>query len=336
MIKSIALFLSSWLLRLSLFSLALVAAGWIVFGTPDKLKQAADESRLYTSVVDSVIDSAKKQKPNDEVQLPFDQPELSAIAKKAFPAKFIGQSSESIIDGFYAWLKGETESPKFSVDLSKAKLNLANGLGDYAAKRYKTLPLCTQAQLRKLGGDVEPLTVKCRLPNLSSSAIRSQVRSEILKSNEFLGDSTFTADDLPKSDDGKTFAENLAKAPLLFKAFKTLPWILGVLSLLLAIGVVLLSKNVQQGLKSVAKTSLWTGVLLLFGALVSNFVLARLGTSGDALKASLASMTQSLAADYNAALMRFYLPYIILGVGIFIALRLKNRHITSAVPKPRK
>lgn len=336
MFKRLFLITSSGLLKITLLSFALAGAGWMVFGTPNKIKQAADDSGLYSSAVDSVLETTKKQALKDNAQLPLDQPELIAAAKNAFPPELLSKNSESIINGFYNWLKSDTKTPQFSVDLTEAKQSFANGIGDYAVKRYEALPPCSSAQLRTMNTDVDAFSVDCRPPGLLSSTVREQVQSQILNSGEFLGDTTFTADDLPKAENGKTFAENMSVAPTAFNAFRLMPWVLGLLGLLFASGVLFLSKDKRQGLKTIAVTLVGTGIFLMLGSLLINFLFNKMNQPKDAFGASVASVAKTLTADYNTALMRFYIVYIALGVAVLIALKLKSHGTTAVATKPKK
>lgn len=336
MFKRFLLISSSALLKLTLFSLALAGAGWMVFGTPNKIKQAADDSGLYSSAVDSVLETTKKQALQDNSALPLDQPELVQVAKNAFPPELLSKNSETIINGFYSWLKGDTASPQFSVDLTQAKQDFANGVGDYAVKRYEALPACTYAQLRTMDTNVDPLSVNCRPPGLLSTTVGEKVRSELLGSDGFLKDTTFTANDLPKAENGKTLAENMSAAPTVFTAFRLMPWVLSLLGLLFATGVLLLSKDKRQGLKTVSITLIGTGIFLMLGSLLISYLFNKMNQPKDTFGASAASVAKTLTADYNSALMRFYIVYIVLGIAILIALKLKSSSTTTQAPLPKK
>ncbi len=333
MVKKFLLVASSSLLKITLFSLALTGAGWMVFGTSDKIKQAAEENSLYDSAVEIVLENAKEEALSGNEQLPLDNPEIQAAAENAFPPELLSQNSGSIIDGFYTWLAGETPTPQFSVDLTDAKQRFADGVGDYAVKRYEALPPCTFAQLQTLSPDVDPFSVDCRPPGLLGSTIRERVVTEILNSEEFLKDAVFTAEDLPKDEQGRTIAQNFEAAPDVFSALRLLPWILGISSLLLATAVLFLSEDKRKGLRRIATTLLGTGAFLAVGSLLITYLFNQMNQPEDAFQSSAAGVAKSLAGEYNAALMQFYIVYIAVGAGILLTLWYQNRNTHTSVPK---
>jgi hypothetical protein len=337
MLKRFGLILSSGLLKITLFSLALAGAGWMTFGTPDNLKKAADESKLYDSAVTNVLDAAKQDAQSQtDTQLPLDDPKLEQVAKDAFPPELLSKNSGSIIDGFYAWLQGKSESPQFSVDLTQAKQQLATGVADYAKQRYEGLPPCTIQQLQAIDpNNVDAFEVNCRVPGLASDTVYQRVLGEIQNSDGFLQDTTFTADDLPKDEQGRSVTDNLAAAPDLYNLFKSLPWILGILSVLFGVGVLFLSETKRRGLRSLGITLLGTGIFLLIGSWLIGWAFKQINnTQGDAFQNSLIDALSSLVNTYNGNLLKFVLAYILVGAGILLALWYQNRQTTVSTKRP--
>lgn len=336
MFKRFARILSSSFLKISLFTLALAGATWMTFSTPDAIKQAADDSNIYQTAVDNILDTAKKNIRSQDAQLPIDQPEIEQAAREAFPADLLSKNSGSIIDGFYAWLQGKTEQPEFSVNLSEAKQSFASGAADYAVKRYESLPPCTLAQLRTLDAEVDPFSVDCRPPGLASVSVRQEVIDKILGSPEFLADTNFTAEDLPKDEQGRTVTENLSKAPDAYNVLRTLPWILGLLSAVFGIGVFLLSDTKKQGIKSIGITLLGTGLFIGIGALLADWTFKQVNSQAkEPFADSLISITTSLIQSVNGNLLKFYASYILLGTVILLSLWYQNKQIKQGAKTTR-
>lgn len=324
--KKFGRFLSSGLLKLSLLVLAFSGAAWLTFSTPENIKKAANESNIYSSAVDNILDSAKKDALKGDANLPLDQPEVIAAAKAAFPPELLSSSSETIIDGVYDWLGGKTDKPQFAVDLTDAKQKLAVGLADYAQKRYEALPVCSTTQLRNLSPDVDPYALECKPPTLSSSTVRQQVLDKILLSPDFLKDTTFTADDLPKDEQGRNVTENLEPARNVFQASRLMPWLAGLIALLCAIAVVFWSDTKKQGLKSVGITLVGTGLFIGIGAYLIAWTFDQANKQqGSSFQQSLVSALKSLVGSFNSGLMKFYVSFVAIGAMVLLALWFQNR-----------
>lgn len=338
MFKKFALLTSSGLLKVSLLGLALAGAGWMVLGTPDKLKQAADESNIYGGIVDGILESATQEAQNStDQQLPVNDPKIQQIAKDSFSPETLSTQSEPIIDGIYAWLQGDTNTPQFSVDLTDAKQQFANGIADYAVERYEALPACTLTQMRSMDmNTIDPFTATCRPPQVPSSLVRERVLSEVTSNDAFLQQTNFTAEDLPTDEQGRTAIDNLNAAPGIYQLFRLLPWVLGIASVVLAVLVYVLHDIKKRALRSLGITFLGTGIFLALGALLLTWSFNQLNPPNDALafQTSLLTFVKSLVYEYNTALMRFYLVY--LGVGTVLLLTLWYQNRTSPGVPPNR
>ncbi len=333
MIKRFGFVFSSGLLKIALLSLALTTAGWVTFGTPENIKEAAQESKLYDTIVTNVLESAKQESAGQETQLPLDRPEIEQAAKDAFSSDQLNKNGESIIDGFYGWLQGSTEQPEFDVNLNEAKNRFAANVADYAQTRYEGLPACTLEQLRTTSPDIDPFTVQCRAPGISGQIVREKVLSNILGSNEFLQDGSFTTDDLPIDENGKTITENLSSAPDAYKALSILPGIFGILSIVFAVGVLLLADTKRKGLKSIGITLLGTGVFLAIGSWLISLAFNQVnGQVVEPFQSSLIGALKTLVADYNGALVKFAVGYVLLGGIIILSLWYQKRQ-QKAIPE---
>lgn len=338
MFKKFILVSTSGLLKITLFSLALAGAGWMTFGTSDNLKKAADESNIYESAVTNVLDGVKKDAQKQAGgELPLDDPALQQVAREAFPPELLSKNSERIIDGIYGWLQGKTESPQFSVDLTEAKQQLSSGVATYAQQRYEGLPPCTLQELQGLDrNNIDAFKVTCRVPGVGGETVRDRVLAEVQGSNGFLNDTTFTADDLPKDEQGRTVTENLAVAPDVYNLFKSLPWILGILSVLFATAVLFLAEDKRKGLRSIGITLVGVGVFLLISSWLIRWSFEQLNKQQtEAFENSLIRGVMSLVDVYNGGLMQFTIAYALLGGGILFTLWFQNRSNKALTEAPK-
>lgn len=337
MFKKFALYTSSGLLKLSLLGLALAGAGWLTFGTPEKLKQAAEESNVYGGIVDGILESAAQEAQNStDRQLPINDPKIQQIAKDSFSPETLSAQSESIIDGIYAWLQGKTTTPQFSVDLTNAKQQFASGTADYAAERYEALPACTFTQMRSMYmSTVDPFTAACRPPQIPGSQVRERVYGEITNSDTFMQDASFTANDLPKDGQGKTIIDNLAAAPAMYNLLRLLPWVFAVAAVVL-VGLIFLLHDVKKSaLRSIGITFLGTGIFIALGTILLTWSFDQLNPPAgtQTFQTSLLAFIRLLVSEYNGALIRFYLAYLGVGTVLLLTVWRQNRTIPDTSPR---
>lgn len=344
MFKKFLLVISSGLLKLTLFTLAIIGAVLFVFGTPEGAKKALNDSGLYDNAVDSVLEAtAKEAKKESGDVLPLDDPAIQSAVKDAVPPELLKDSSEVIIASLYDWLNGKTEKPEFAIDLNETKTKLVDGIAGAAQSRYEGLPVCTLEQLQSVGTDVDPFNAPCQVPGLASSSIAERVRQELLTNNEFLKDTVITADNLPKDEQGNGIADNFSAVPGIFGLIKSLPLLLGFVSLLLAVAVMFLSESKRIGLRRIGITLVGTGIFLLIGSLIGILLFdqankpGKLVQEGNEYNANIIKGLQSLFDGLNQGLMRYYIAYIILGTGILLTLWYQGRgaKVThDEAPKP--
>lgn len=341
MFKKFLLLSSSGLLKITLFTLALVAAAWMTFSTSGAPKKALEQSGVYDDVVKTVLDETQKSVEQEGGDIPVNEPQIQAAVSKAFPPEFLQQNVEGVIDGIYAWLHGDTEAPEFTIDITAAKQTVVAGAADYAVSRFEGLPVCTLDQLRALGTNIDPFNAPCRPPGLTSAQVRSEAEAQLANQDEFLKDTVITADDLPKDEQGKTATQNLEAAPGIFQMLAWVPWVLALLALLFALGVLFLSESKRKGIKSIGVTLVGVGVFLLIGTLLISYLFnqanqpGRLVQEGNAFSANIVRGLQSIIDTYNQTVMKYYIVYILLGGGTLLVLWFQNRDNKNTIKKAK-
>jgi hypothetical protein len=337
MIKRFGLILSSSLFKLTLVAFALTTAGWVVFGTPSHIKQSLEETNAYQSLTNSLLDSASQNADIPQKYLPENNDAVQQAAKSALPEDDIKQYGNTIIDGIYGWLQGNTKEPEFSIDLSKAKARFADNMSTYAQNRYEKLPACSFDQLRAMSPDQDPLSIECRIPGITASAVSDKVKQSILADNQFLPDTTFEASDLPKDANGEAVSDQLNMLPDMYRLLKWMPYVLGVVAILLAIAIIYLSKTKLLALKSIGITLVGTGVFLGISTWLIDWSFRQMNTgSHKPLESSLLSGLKELVSSYNAVLFKFAIGYSAVGIIILFSLWYKNRRSSTSLPTDNK
>lgn len=306
----------------------------MVFGTADKIKQAAEESKIYDAIVDNLYETAKIEAGGQGTQLPLDDPAIEKAAKSAFSTELIQKNSTQVIDNVYSWLKQDLKTPNFVVDFSEAKVQLADSLAQYAQDRYEGLPECTLAQLRSLNTSSDLMNIGCRVPLISGDEARNRVKAELLNSPNFLKDTTFTVEDLPKDPQGMTVFEKAADAPRAFGIASALPVILLFVSVLLAIGVVLLAQTKLIAMKSLGLSLTGVGVFLAIDVFIITWLFKQMNSSSvGEFQNSMLALIRNLTDEYVKALLVYCYVFIGTGAALLLASWLIRKRRMAAIDK---
>jgi hypothetical protein len=328
--RKFAFILTTLLFKLALVSLALTGAVTMSFSSSETLKDSAADSGLYDGAVDTALDiaadEAEKQSQDISGNIDLDHPEVREAANKALPPDRVKDAAEEFIDGMYLWLNGESDQPIFSIDLSESKSIFINELANRAVERFEALPVCTFQQLRSLDPDMDPLDAPCRPPNVSSAKVRNDVVNE-LENNELIRDPVITPEKFTQGQDEQLFSdfEHIRTG---FQGVGMLPWILGPLAGLLAVLLIALHKTRRRGIRSVAIIMAGAGVFILVSSLVVSYLSGGVRLNPDTpdnISAPLTAIIRSLSDIYAGSLLRFGASYLLIGVGLGIALWIYGR-----------
>lgn len=271
---------SSLIFKVTIVLFAVFLPIILVFGNSNTLKTTLEQSGIYSSAVDTALDSATKN-ATQENGLPFEQPEVKAAINQAVPPKQIQAWSEQVIDGTYIWLNSDATNPAITLDFASTKQNLAAALGDYAVNRAKTLPTCTNAQLRALqasGGTVDAFKGACIPQGFDVASLRSNVEREVLGNSDFLGEASFTTADLPKNEQGKTPFEQAAIARTIYMWAKITPYIWAGIAILAAGLVILLHDKRRRGVYVVMRTLSAVGIFVSLTALLVRYLVTQVSS----------------------------------------------------------
>ncbi len=347
---------ASGLFKLSILLFAIVVPIIVVFGSSSKLETTLQGSGIYSSAIDKALDSATKENnkskdPNINNNdggdsLPFDQPDVRAAVKQAVPPEQIQAWVEQGIDGTYTWLDGNATNPTIQLDFAATKQNLANSLGDYAVTRAKSLPVCTNAQLKALqasGGDVDPFKAACIPQGFDIASLRTKVQDQVLNNSDFLEKTTFTTADLPKNEQGKTVFEQAAIARTGYKLAKLTPYLWAGLALLGAGLLILLHDKKRRGAFVVSRTLVAIGVFVFVTAVVVRYLISQVSSPTGVLvkqvqgdfQSTIIFVVRSLGNNLNNVYITIGAVYVITGALGLLVLRL-TRPASPAVASDDK
>jgi len=337
-VRKAGLVLLSVLLPVLLYATASTAAIDTAFGNPEKIKDSFRDSNIYSKLVDALVNQLNSSEDKQGQDMQIDKAALKSIAETALPPEFLQSSFENIIDGTFHWIEGKTDKPDFRVDLTDAKNRLADGLITYTTNRAATLPACTPAQSAELAqqGDINPLMIPCKPPKINLDAEIQRQVAEFKSSDQFLKDTVITADDLTV-DDGKggkrPFFDQAEGVPRLFKLLAFSSVVFGLLSLLSAAGIVMLSNNRKQGLRKLGHILMITGAVVLAFALIIQFGLSRAAaavpgkteTEEKLFQDVVLPLLRELVGNLNKVYIIFGAAYILIAIAIFVILWQLNK-----------
>lgn len=327
------------LLLLTAFATSVI----LVFGNSAVVKQSLKDSGIYSAFVDNIIESAQQEatRGGDSGDLDLSQPGIKDAVQKSFSPSVLQSSAEQFIDGTYRWLDGTVATPDFKIDLTGVKASLATNLGDFGATRFTSLPACTVQQIQQIGTDIDPLTIPCRPPGITTDRVRQEVTRQINSGDGFIKDTVITADTLAKDNpDGNPF-EKAKQVPQIFAWAQKAGWIAGILAVIVGMALIFLRRDRREGVRTVGMSLLGTGIFVGLGTLLVTFIfnqankpggrLDSLSTDNQAFQSALISVIQSITNAFNRYLLLFAIGYALLGAILLLALRfIKKRRSAAA------
>lgn len=309
--RKAALVILTPLLPLLLFSLALDFGIMRIVGHSGSIKKIIADSGLYNNVVSDALNQAQTQ-PGGNISL--SDSAIGQAANKALSPAVLQDSTNQVIDGIYAWLDGKTSQPNFKVDLSGAKSTFARAVGAAAETRAASLPPCNTQPV-----SFDAFSTTCLPKGLSAPAAGQAAQESILSRQGFLDNPVITPGSIKDSNNQSVFETKFKDAPQQYQRAKKTPYILATLSVLAALGIVLLNSSWQRGLRRVGITMGVVGIVMLLFAwgttqVVNSRVLAQLKFDNSLLQADGRALVKNLASSIEHNYWLFGASYMALGI----------------------
>jgi hypothetical protein len=264
--KKVALGFLSPLFIFLLFATAF-DIGFVKVAThPDTVKRLVAESGMYDSVVPNILHQTQSIS-TAYGNIPVSDPAIKKAANVALSPRYIQQNTEIVIDNIYDWLDGKIAQPNFKIDLSGAKTLFANNIADSLQKRLSALPACSLAESRNiaLSGTYDAYNASCLPRGISPATVAEQVKSGVVNSDSFLNQTSLGSADITNGSNHQSIFDQagVKNIPAQYQRLKMTPWILSILTVLAAAGIILLSPTWQKGLKHIGVNLLIIGVVML-------------------------------------------------------------------------
>lgn len=324
-----------------LFSFGFLLAFGHVFGTPDRLEHALEQSDIYEAAVASLVrqtGAEGEQTVPGEGGIPSSQEAVQNAVTQALPSETLHEQTTEVLDGVYAWLQGDTTQLEFQVDLTGIQSQLATSLSEQARTQASQLPVCGP-DIAVSPQDFDPFEAECLPAGTDPNAVAEKTRQEVT-SSELFKDPVLDASDI-KGDSGKPLQEQLKPLADVHRAVRGFTLAGGILSAILAIAIVFLSTPVHAGLRRLGIILFSVGAvsagLALVGALAMKAVVdAVTRASGeDAVQSAAAKAVQLLTNDIRTWWLGFGLVLAIAGIGMLIGHSvLKKRQTATPSSRP--
>lgn len=331
--RRIVFVICNLLFGVTLLTTIVLAVFNLSFRTPKLIKNSFKDTKAYQRFLPTVLKADSKQLKN--ISIPLEDPQLLAIADRAFPPQLLQQNSEQLVDSTYDWLYGKTAQPHFRIDLSDAKLRFANELSSYVVQRLSKLPICETFSLNSIQN---VYTAQCQPRGLPIEVAKQALAAQISNSKDFLPQAVFTENDLPKNSKGDTIVRRFVYAPLAFRTSYALMWVSAGLTLLLSTGMIFLSPSRRKGWRSLGITALSEGVFVVITALIVRHMLPEITHSlstqfsvGGA-ELILNDVALRIASTTVTLFIRIAVLVIAVGVLIIVAQKILKRKKPFAKP----
>lgn len=318
------LWVSRYLLRLSLFFGLTLLGAVVVLGNPQSIKTILAESDTYDRIAQIGINDLQAR-AGQQSDIPIEDPEIQQIIRKNINAGTVKDQSERMIDELYAWLEGRKDSPDLQIDTSGVTAQLVRDLSDYGAAKYAALPRCTS-----LPEGTNAFNLSCRPPTISTEEARTNLETA-------LHEWQFSVQqNVQDNNPSGNFAQTNPNIPSYYQSAKMLPYAFLVIGLICAGLIVRFSERKLLGLRNIGWSMFGVGITLIIGALVysliavryRNYISSRVGNDASAIGADIFT---AIFSELNRMWLYIGIGAVAAGLGLVLFTIYRFRSERSAI-----
>lgn len=329
-LKKIGLVLAVGLLAPTIYTLVFVYSFNHTIGDKEYLANSITESGLYLETSKIIIKQATKDDPSNKLL-------SKSIATAASPEN-IQKITNPVIDASYAWLNGETKTPKIVINIDVIKDSFVKAYSKALKVRANTMPTCAYGQIPNLE-DISK--IDCIPTGTNVNQLIDEAIDQANLNNDVFSDSTTSDGNLTNKDAedlgfSAPIDENTPETiPKVFQFVKKIfPYATALLALCL-IGVIMLSKTKLHGARKGSITLLVSGIFLTISAMMLRFSIDNLlptanDSSSQAPIESLKKLVETIFSYWARILQNSGIALFVIGlIGIIVA----TIFINKAKPK---
>ncbi len=315
-----------------LTTLALFISIYMVLGKPDPLLDALRTSGLYSTVAPTIFDQQAKQK-DGEGELALDNPAIRGAVIGAFPPGYLQTTVETNVRSVYAWIHGQTATPKIGADLSAPRALFSKNIGNVVKQKLEGLPVCKNAAATPTTPE-ELLALTCRPPGVSEAALVESAERQAATSSLFAG----TAEQVTTLDGNQQpLSDNLRALPQIYLYFVWSLFIIPVVLALCAAAIIFWAASKRAGLKALGKILITNGIIGVILALGAGWFLSNAGrfiidqnSTLVAIQTKLIEVLQGLGGQLRNWWLGITIGYVALGLAALFLARTLGRQAKAA------
>jgi hypothetical protein len=307
-----------------------------VIGSPEPVKKILSGSGIYNSVVGTALEQAKTTSSGTS-EVSLNDPTIKKAAQESFSPDVVKNSSEKVVDGIYVWLDGKSPQPQFDIDLSNAKNDFADKVGEAAKTKAATLPVCTSAPTT-----TDPFSATCVPPGVTPEQIGDQDKNDVLKGQGFLEHPKITASSFKSASGNHSLFEGKLKgAPKKYQLAKKTPYILAGLTILAMLAIVFLSTTRRKGLRRVGVILAIVGVFMLAFAwglnrVVTQNITPKIVVENKVLQSNMRNLATDITHRVDRNYWIFGIVYAALGLILILTTLFVGRNRSKKSPAATK
>jgi hypothetical protein len=328
-------------LMISLIGLAMGVGLSSAFSSPSHITNWIETSNFYPSI----LSKARSDTTNSLSSLSLGNklsPDVEQSLASVFTQADFNQDVSTIISSNYAWLKGQTATPRFNIDLTNQKDAFATSLGNYAANDYASLSLCTAQTAASLTNKTV-LNSVCRVPAVDASAIKSQIIADVEASNIVLKNPDLTPTSIGHINGAPYYAS--FNGHKLYQRLKYSPIISVVVSLICLVGIYFISLKKSRALKKISSSFIAAGLILVLLVVATSSLESTITKHVDrhsgltSFETSVSNLVDKIVSYVNSINIWFGILYLIIGIVLLsftIWKRRQHKSIKQASPEANK
>jgi hypothetical protein len=307
--KRILLVIITPLFTLLLLALAIDWGVVHTVGSPASVKQVVNDSGLTKQLVPNLLKQADTiSTPVGNVSLT--DPAVKQAAEQAITPQIVQSNVSQTIDNLYAWLDGTRPDAQLKLDFSSSQDSLANNVAAAVQQKAGSLPVCTTS-FTSTSFDLSSAT--CLPRGLSPAALAAAVRDKLASGNT-LSDKAVSFQDL------KTGSPSLPKQ---YQRVKKSPLLLAILTFVVGLAIVFLSRTRLSGLRHLGVTLVVVGMLMLIFAWGFNhanvkYIQPKISVDNTELTQDIRNVVNDLTQRIDKTYWEFGSLYFVLGLGLVL------------------
>jgi hypothetical protein len=258
-LRSISKGIAVFLLLIVLFVTPIVISLQATVNSPEAVKASLDKSNTYETLAKSNLISENSRLSPAVLS---DKGIVSALDNAISPS-YVKTSSDQLVDNVYAYIHGNASSLELSISISEVQIRFADNVASYVEQKFENLPRCTEFMIPSTS--IESLLQATCVP-LGATSQAEHARNGIMNLALVANDHIEVANLVGMRE--SSLKSYLTDARSAYPYFISLVYILPVIGIILAVGILLLSDTKRRGTKIIANVLLSAGLVNVLAALI--------------------------------------------------------------------